>query len=171
MASELGFDSKLAKRAGLLHDIGKAVDHEVEGSHVDIGIDLLKKYKEKQEIIDGMASHHGDYDPKNSEAVLIEAADSLSAARPGARSEILDTYIKRIHRLEELVSSIKGVDNSYAIQAGREIRVITNPEEVSDTDMTLLAREIAKKIESELKYPGQIKVNMIRETKVVDYAK
>ena len=171
IASELGLDPKLAKRAGLLHDIGKAVDHEVEGTHVDIGIDLLRKYKESQAVIDGMAYHHGDYEAKSLEAVIIAAADALSAARPGARRETLETYIKRLQKLEELANTTKGVDTSYAIQAGREIRIIAKPDEINDQELTLLAREISQKIESELDYPGQIKVNVLRETRAIDYAK
>ncbi|MCL1896243.1 MAG: ribonuclease Y [Clostridiales bacterium] len=171
MAGELGLDAKLAKRAGLLHDIGKAVDHEREGTHVDLGIEILKKYKESQAVIDSMAAHHGDYEAKTLEAVLITAADALSAARPGARMETLETYIKRLQQLEEIANSTKGVDHSYAIQAGREIRIIAKPEEVSDKDIVFLARDISKKIESEMEYPGQIKVNVLRETRAVDYAK
>jgi ribonuclease Y len=171
MAGELGMDVKLAKRAGLLHDIGKALDHEVEGTHVDIGIDVLKKYKESEAVINAMAAHHGDYEPKSMEAVLIAAADALSAARPGARRETLDTYIKRLQKLEEIANTTPGVDKSFAIQAGREIRVIAKPEEMNDEEIVILAREISKKIESELEYPGQIKVNVIRETRAVDYAK
>jgi ribonuclease Y len=171
MASELSLDPTLAKRAGLLHDIGKAVDHEVEGTHVDIGIDLLRKYKESQAVIDAMASHHGDYEVKSLEAALIAAADALSAARPGARSETLETYIKRLQKLEEIANTTKGVEHSYAIQAGREIRIVAKPEEVNDNEIVLLAREISKKIESELDYPGQIKVNVLRETRAIDYAK
>ncbi|MCI5721448.1 MAG: ribonuclease Y [Firmicutes bacterium] len=171
MAGELGMDTKLAKRAGLLHDIGKALDHEYEGTHVDIGIQVLKKYKESDAVINGMAAHHGDYEPQSMEAVLIAAADALSAARPGARRETLDTYIKRLEKLEEIANTTPGVDKSYAIQAGREIRIIAKPEEVNDEGIVLLAREISKKIESELEYPGQIKINVIRETKAVDYAK
>ncbi|MDR2132544.1 MAG: ribonuclease Y [Clostridiales Family XIII bacterium] len=171
MAGELGLDAKVAKRAGLLHDIGKALDHEVEGTHVDIGIDILRKYKESEVIINGMAAHHGDYEPKSLEAVLITAADALSAARPGARRETLETYIKRLHKLEDLANTTKGVEHSYAIQAGREIRVIAKPDEVSDDEIAFLAREISKRIESELEYPGQIKVNVIRETRAIDYAK
>ena len=171
MAGELGLDIKLAKRAGLLHDIGKALDHEYEGTHVDIGIQVLKKYKESQAVIDAMAAHHGDYEAKTPEAVLIAAADALSAARPGARRETLDVYIKRLEQLEEIANSTEGVENSYAIQAGREIRIIVNPEEVKDDDMALLARDVSKRIENELDYPGQIKVNVVRETKAVDYAK
>jgi ribonuclease Y len=171
MAGELGLDAKVAKRAGLLHDIGKALDHEVEGTHVDIGIDILRKYKEAEAIINGMAAHHGDYEPKSLEAVLITAADALSAARPGARRETLETYIKRLHKLEDIANTTKGVEHSYAIQAGREIRIIAKPDEVSDDEIAFLAREISKKIESELEYPGQIKVNVIRETRAIDYAK
>ncbi|MBE6020312.1 MAG: ribonuclease Y [Firmicutes bacterium] len=171
MAAELGLDVKTAKRAGLLHDIGKAVDHEVEGTHVEIGIDLLRKYKEHEAVIDGMASHHGDYEPKSLEAVLVTAADALSAARPGARRETLETYIKRLQKLEEIANTTEGVEKSYAIQAGREIRIIAKPDEVSDEEIVFLAREISKKVESELEYPGQIKVNVIRETRAIEYAK
>ena len=171
MAGELGLDIKLAKRAGLLHDIGKALDHEYEGTHVDIGIDILKKYKESQAVIDGMASHHGDYEPKSMEAVLIAAADALSAARPGARRETLDVYVKRLEKLEEIANNTPGVEKSFAIQAGREIRIIAKPEEIKDDEMAYLAREISKQIESELEYPGQIKVNVIRETRAIDYAR
>lgn len=171
MAGELGMDTKLAKRAGLLHDIGKALDHEYEGTHVDIGIQILKKYKESDAVINGVAAHHGDYEPKTTEAVLIAAADALSAARPGARRETLDVYIKRLEKLEEIANTTPGVDRSFAIQAGREIRIIAKPEDVKDDDMALLARDISKHIESELEYPGQIKVNVVRETRAIDYAK
>ncbi len=171
MAGELGMDSKLAKRAGLLHDIGKALDHEYEGTHVDIGIQILKKYKESEAVINGMAAHHGDYEAKSMEAVLIAAADALSAARPGARRETLDAYIKRLEKLEEIANTTPGVDKSFAIQAGREIRIIAKPEEINDDGIVLLAREVSKKIESELEYPGQIKVNVVRETRAIDYAK
>lgn len=171
MAGELGLDIKVAKRAGLLHDIGKAVDHEVEGTHVDIGIDLLRKYKESEAVINAMASHHGDYEPRNLEAILITAADALSAARPGARRETLETYIKRLQKLEDIANTTTGVERSYAIQAGREIRIIAKPEEMNDEEIVFLAREISKKIESELEYPGQIKVNVIRETRAIEYAK
>ena len=171
MAGELGLDIKTAKRAGLLHDIGKAVDHEVEGTHVDIGIDLLRKYKESETIINGMAAHHGDYEAKSMEAVLIAAADALSAARPGARRETLETYIKRLQKLEEIANTTPGVERSFAIQAGREIRIIARPDEMNDEEIVFLAREISKKIESELEYPGQIKVNVIRETRAIEYAK
>ncbi|MDO4481651.1 MAG: ribonuclease Y [Bacillota bacterium] len=171
MAAELGLDVKTAKRAGLLHDIGKAVDHEVEGTHVEIGIELLRKYKEHEAVIDGMASHHGDYEPKSLEAVLVTAADALSAARPGARRETLETYIKRLQKLEEIANTTEGVEKSYAIQAGREIRIIAKPDDVSDEELVFLAREISKKVESELEYPGQIKINVIRETRAIEYAK
>ena len=171
MAGELGLDVKLAKRAGLLHDIGKALDHEYEGTHVDIGIQVLKKYKESEAVINGMAAHHGDYEPKSMEAVLIAAADALSAARPGARRETLDAYIKRLEKLEEIANTTPGVDKSFAIQAGREIRIIAKPDEVGDDGIAMLARDISKKIESELEYPGQIKVNVVRETRAIDYAK
>ncbi|MBQ4506539.1 MAG: ribonuclease Y [Firmicutes bacterium] len=171
MAGELGFDIQLAQRAGLLHDIGKALDHEIQGTHVDIGIGVLKKYKESQAVIDAMAAHHGDYEAKSPEAVLIAAADALSAARPGARRETLDTYIKRLQKLEEIANTTPGVETSYAIQAGREIRIIAKPDQVSDDSIELLAREISQKIESELEYPGQIKVNVIREIRAVDYAR
>ena len=171
MAGELGLDVTLAKRAGLLHDIGKALDHEQEGTHVDIGIEVLKKYKESEAVINGMAAHHGDYEPKSTEAVLIAAADALSAARPGARRETLESYIKRLQKLEEIANTTEGVETSYAIQAGREIRIIAKPDEVGDDSIALLARDISKKIESELEYPGQIKVNVVRETRAIDYAK
>ena len=171
MAGELGLDTRLAKRAGLLHDIGKAVDHEKEGTHVDLGMELLKKYKESQAVIDGMAAHHGDYEPKTMEAVLVAAADALSAARPGARRETLETYIQRLEKLEDIANTTPGVDKSFAIQAGREIRIIAKPDEVNDEEIVFLAREISKKIESELEYPGQIKVNVLRETRATDYAK
>ena len=171
MAGELGLDIKLAKRAGLLHDIGKALDHEVEGTHVDIGIDVLRRYKESEAVINGMAAHHGDYEPKSMEAVLIAAADALSAARPGARRETLDAYIKRLEKLEDIANTTPGVEKSFAIQAGREIRIIAKPDEVNDEEIVFLAREISKKIEAELEYPGQIKVNVVRETRAIDYAK
>jgi len=171
MAAELGVDSVLAKRAGLLHDIGKAVDHEIEGSHITIGADLAKKYKEGPEVINAIMSHHGDVEANTLIAVLVQAADSISAARPGARRETLESYIKRIEKLEEIANSFDGVEKSYAVQAGREIRIIVKPEDVSDEEVVLKAREIVKKIESELEYPGQIKVNVIRETRAVEYAK
>ena len=171
MAAELGADVKLAKRAGLLHDIGKAVDHEIEGTHVDIGMDLLKKYKESSEVIHAMSTHHGDYEPQTVEAVLVTAADAVSAARPGARRETLETYIKRLQKLEEIANVYEGVEKSFAIQAGREIRIMVKPEEMYDDSIVYLARDITKRIESELEYPGQIKVNVIRETRAIEYAK
>ncbi len=171
MASELGVNVRLAKRAGLLHDIGKAVDHEIEGTHVDIGMNLLKRYKESKGVIHAMSTHHGDYEPESIEAILVTASDAVSAARPGARRETLDSYIKRLEALEEIAESYEGVDRSFAIQAGREIRVMVVPDKVDDDSMILLAREMTKRIENELDYPGQIKVNMIRETRVTDYAK
>jgi len=171
MAGELGLNVKLAKRAGLLHDIGKALTHESEGTHVDLGVSVLTKYKESDLVINGVAAHHGDYEPKTPEAVLIAAADALSAARPGARRETLDAYIKRLEKLEKIANTTPGVERSFAIQAGREIRIIANPNEVGDDSIALLARDIAKKIEGEMEYPGQIKVNVVRETRATDYAK
>lgn len=171
MAAEIGANVTLAKRAGLLHDIGKSIDHEVEGSHAQIGADLAKKFRENNQIIHCIMAHHGDIDPNSVEAVLVQAADAISAARPGARRETLETYIKRLEKLEEIANSFDGVDYSYAIQAGREIRIIVKPDRVSDTDTVFIARDIAKRIESELEYPGQIKVNVIRETRTTDVAK
>ena len=171
MAAEIGADIKLAKRAGLLHDIGKAVDHEMEGTHVEIGMDLLRRYKESKDVIHAMSTHHGDYEPQTVEAVLVTAADAISAARPGARRETLEAYIKRLEKLEEIANSYAGVDKSYAIQAGREIRIMVKPEKINDEEIHLLARDITKKIEDELEYPGQIKVSIIRETRAVEYAK
>jgi len=171
MAAEIGSDVKLAKRAGLLHDIGKAVDHEMEGTHVEIGMDLLRRYKEPKEVIHAMSTHHGDYEPQSVEAVLVTAADAISAARPGARRETLEAYIKRLEKLEEIANSYEGVEKSYAIQAGREVRIIVKPDNVTDDFLPLLARDVTKKIESEMEYPGQIKVSIIRETRAVDYAK
>ncbi|MDN5353217.1 MAG: ribonucrease [Clostridiales bacterium] len=171
MAAELGADVKVARRAGLLHDIGKAVDHDQEGTHIDLGMQILKKYRESKAVINAMCTHHGDYEPESIEAVLVTAADALSAARPGARRETLDTYIKRLEALEGIANSYDGVEKSFAIQAGREVRVVVIPEKISDDNMFLLAREISKKIEAELDYPGQIKVNVIRESRVIDYAK
>ena len=171
MASELGLDVNLAKRAGLLHDIGKAVDHEVEGPHVTIGADLAKKYKESREVINAIEAHHGDVDPMTVEAVLVAAADAVSAARPGARRETLEVYLKRLAKLEEIANSFDGVDKSFAVQAGREIRIIVKPEKVDDLSLVKVSRDIVKRIENELDYPGQIKVVVIRENRSVDYAK
>ncbi len=171
LAGELGLDIRTAKRAGLLHDIGKAVDHEMEGSHVQLGADLCRKYKESAVIINAVEAHHGDVEPTSLIACLVQAADAISAARPGARRETLQTYTTRLKQLEEITSSFKGVSNSYAIQAGREVRVLVVPEQIGDADMVLLAREISKKIEAEMEYPGQIKVSVIRESRVTDYAK
>lgn len=171
LAAELGVDIMLAKRAGLLHDIGKSVDHEVEGSHVSIGVDLAKKYKENEEIVHAIHAHHGDVEPRTVIACIVQAADAISAARPGARRENLENYIKRLEKLEEIATSFKGVERSFAIQAGREVRIIVKPDEVNDDELVLLSRDLAKKIESELEYPGQIKVHLIRETRAIDYAK
>ena len=171
MAAELGVDVALAKRAGLLHDLGKSIDHEVEGSHVQLGADLVRKYKENPVVINAVEAHHGDVEPKTVIAVLVQAADAISAARPGARRENVENYIRRLQKLEELTSSYPGVEKAYAIQAGREVRIMVKPEVVSEDNMILLARDIAKKIEAELEYPGQIKVNVIRETKAVEFAK
>jgi len=171
MASELELDVRIAKRAGLLHDIGKAVDHEMEGSHISLGVDICKKYKESAIVINAVEAHHGDVEPQSLIAVIVQAADTISAARPGARRETLETYTSRLKELEEITNSFKGVDHSFAIQAGREVRVMVVPEQVSDADMVLMARDIAKKIENEMEYPGQIKVNIIRESRATDYAK
>ena len=171
LAGEIGVDVRMAKRAGLLHDIGKSIDHEVEGSHIQIGVDLCKKYKESQIVINTVASHHGDCEPESLIACIVQAADAISAARPGARRETLETYTNRLKQLEDITNQFKGVDKSFAIQAGREIRVMVVPEHVNDADMVLLARDIAKQIEAELEYPGQIKVNVIRESRAIDYAK
>lgn len=171
MAEELGLDTKLARRAGLLHDIGKALDHDMEGTHVEIGVEVLRKFKENPLVINAVEAHHGDVEPQTLEAVLVQAADAISASRPGARRETLEAYIKRLQNLEEIADSFEGVDKSFAIQAGREVRVVVKPEKISDDKMTILARDLSKKIEAEMDYPGQIKVNVIRETRVVDYAK
>lgn len=171
MATELGVDPQLAKRAGLLHDIGKAVDHEVEGTHVEIGVDLVRKYKESPEVVHCIAAHHGDSEPQTVEAFLVQAGDSISAARPGARRETLETYIKRLRKLEEIAESFDGVEKSFAIQAGREIRILVKPDKIDDDGSVLMSRQIVKQIEDDMEYPGQIKVVVIRETRAVDYAK
>ncbi len=171
MAAELGADVTIAKRAGLLHDLGKAVDHEIEGPHVELGVNLAKKYKESPEVIHGIEAHHGDCEPETVEAVLVQAADAISAARPGARRETLEIYIKRLQKLEEIANSFDGIDNSFAIQAGREIRILVKPDEITENQIIHTARQIVKRIENELDYPGQIKVNVIRETRAIEYAK
>ncbi len=171
LAAEIGLDTKMAKRAGLLHDIGKSVDHEMEGSHIQLGVELCRKYKESPIVINAVESHHGDVEPETLIACLVQAADTISAARPGARRETLETYSDRLKKLENITNSFKGVEKSYAVQAGREVRIMVIPEQVSDADMVLMARDISKQIESELDYPGQIKVNVIRESRVTDYAK
>ena len=171
MADELGLDQKIARRAGLLHDIGKALDHDMEGTHVEIGVEILKKYKENPIVINAVEAHHGDVEPQSMEAVLVQAADAISASRPGARRETLEAYIKRLQNLEEIADSFEGVEKSFAIQAGREVRILVKPDKISDDQMTILARDVAKRVENEMDYPGQIKVNVIRETRVVDYAK
>ncbi|MBR4800130.1 MAG: ribonuclease Y [Clostridia bacterium] len=171
MAAELGVDPKVARRAGLLHDIGKAVDHELEGTHVQLGVDIVKKYRESNDVIHAIAAHHNDIEPKTIDAVLVQAADAISSARPGARRESLENYVKRIEKLEEIAKSFDGVEQTFAVQAGREIRVMVKPEQVNDANLVFLAKDIAEKLENELEYPGQIKVNVIRETRSVEYAK
>lgn len=171
IAEQLGTDPKVAKRAGLLHDLGKAIDHEFDQTHIDLGIDLAKKYNEPPEVIDAIATHHGDVEPKYIESIIVMAADTLSAARPGARRETLQAYIKRLEKLEEIANSFEGIDKTYAVQAGRELRIIVEPEKISESEMTVLSRDIAKRIEDEMEYPGHIKVNVIRETRSVEYAK
>ena len=171
MAEELGVDVKVAKRAGLLHDIGKALDYEFEGPHVQLGVDVCRRFKENPKVLHAIEAHHGDVEASTVEAVIVQAADAISAARPGARRETLESYIRRLEQLEEIANSFEGIDNSYAVQAGREIRIIVKPEDVTESESIVLARDVAKKIESELEYPGQIKVNVIRETRVTDYAK
>ena len=171
LAAEIGADITAAKRAGLLHDLGKSIDHEVEGSHVQIGVELARKYHENEEIVHAIEAHHNDVEPHSIVACLVQAADAISAARPGARRENLENYIKRLEKLEEVTASFPGVEKSFAIQAGREVRIMVSPDKVSEDQMVLLARDIAKKIEDELEYPGQIKVHVLRETKVIEYAK
>ena len=171
MAEELGVDANTARRAGLLHDIGKAFPHDVEGSHVEIGVNAAKKYKENKDVVHAIEAHHNDVEPKTIVAILVQAADAISAARPGARREDMENYIKRLQKLEEIAASFDGVDKAFAIQAGREVRVMVKPEQVNDEGMKLIAREMATKIQAEMKYPGQIKVHLIRESRVADYAK
>ena len=171
LAGELGLDVKMAKRAGLLHDIGKAVDHEMEGSHIQLGVDLCRRYKESALVINAVEAHHGDVEPESLIACLVQAADTISAARPGARRETLETYTNRLKQLEDITNSFKGVEKSFAIQAGREVRVMVVPEVVSDSDMVIMARDISKQIEDQMEYPGQIKVSIVRESRAVDYAK
>ena len=171
MAEELGLDPRIARRAGLLHDIGKALDHDMEGTHVEIGVEVLKKYKESDIVINAVQAHHGDVEPKSIEAILVQAADAISASRPGARRETLETYIKRLEKLEEIADSFEGVEKSFAIQAGRGVRLIVKPEKITDAQMIIMARDVAKQIEDQMEYPGQIKVNVIRETRAIEYAK
>ena len=171
MAAEIGVDVATAKRAGLLHDLGKAVDHELEGTHVALGVEFARKYKERDDIIHAIEAHHNDVEPRTIVACLVQAADAISAARPGARRENLENYIKRLEQLESISTSFHGVEKAYAIQAGREVRVMVKPEQVSEDQMVILARDLAKKIEEEMEYPGQIKVHVLRETKVIEYAK
>ena len=171
IAEDLGADAKIARRGGLLHDIGKAVTHELEGPHVELGVRMARKYKENEDVIHCIESHHGDVEAKTIEAVIVQAADAISAARPGARRESVENYIKRLENLEQIANSFDGIENSYAIQAGREIRVMVKPDQIDEDQMTIKAKQIAEKIESELEYPGQIKINVIRETRSIDYAK
>ena len=171
IAAEIGADVTQAKRAGLLHDLGKSIDHEVEGSHVQIGVELARKYRENEDIVHAIEAHHNDVEPRTIVACIVQAADAISAARPGARRENLENYIKRLEQLETITGSYPGVDKAYAIQAGREVRVMVRPEQVSEDQMVILARDLAKKIEEEMEYPGQIKVHVLRETKVIEYAK
>ena len=171
MASELGVDAALARRAGLLHDIGKALSYEIEGSHVQIGVDVCRKYKESADVLHAIEAHHGDVETRTVVAALVQAADAISAARPGARSENYENYIKRLQKLEEICTSYDGVEKSFAIQAGREVRIMVSPEKVNDEKMVLVARDIAKRIENEMEYPGQIKVHIIRESRAIEYAK
>jgi len=171
MAAEIGADIQIAKRAGLLHDLGKAVDHDQEGTHVSLGAEIARKYRESPEVIHAILAHHNDVDPTTVEAVLVQAADAISAARPGARRESLENYIKRLTKLEEIANSFQGVDKTFAIQSGREVRIIVKPEDVNDEGTKVLAKEIAKRIENEMEFPGQIRVNVIRETRSVEYAK
>ena len=171
MAAELGADVKTAKRAGLLHDIGKALDHEMDGTHIELGVEYAKKFKENEQVVHAIAAHHGDIEAKTVVACLVQAADAVSAARPGARRENVQNYIKRLEKLEEIACSFEGVEKSFAIQAGREVRIMVKPDVVSDDKMVLIARDVVKKIEEELEYPGQIKVNIVRENRIVDYAK
>ena len=171
LAGEIGVDVRMAKRAGLLHDIGKSVDHDMEGSHIQLGADLCRKFKESALVINAVEAHHGDVEAESMIACLVQAADAISAARPGARRETLETYTNRLKQLEDISNSFKGVDKSFAIQAGREVRVMVVPDQINDDEMVLLARDLSKQIEAELQYPGQIKVNVIRESRVVDYAK
>ena len=171
MAEELGVDAAAAKRAGLLHDIGKAFPHDVEGPHTELGVNVARKYKESREVVHAIEAHHNDVEPQTVIAILVQAADAISASRPGARREDLENYIKRLQKLEEIATGFEGVEKAFAIQAGRELRVMVKPEDVTDEGMKLIAREMAKKIQEEVKYPGQIKVNLIRESRAVDYAK